>query len=69
MTVTYADGTPIHVGDIVRRSKTSKATYVINRIVDLEGEPVVWLGPCSGYTSASVFGTAAIQQFIKEETR
>lgn len=63
--ITYTDGTPVQVGDLVRRSKTAKTVYVVNQVVDHAGEPVVWLGPHTGYTSASVYGSHAIKTLVK----
>lgn len=64
--ITYTDGTPVQVGDMVRRSKTAKTVYVISGISDIQGhEPAVFLSPHSGYTAASVFGTHAIRSLIK----
>ena len=61
----YSSGEPLTIGDIVRRSKTSKATYVVDKWSTYEGQVVVWLAPHSGYTSASAFGDTEISRLVK----
>ena len=67
MTLTYSDGSPIRVGDLVRRGKSGKATYEVARITEVGREPVIDLYPFSGFTRASVFGEHAIQNLIKDD--
>lgn len=65
MTITYRDGTEIKIGDLVKRSTTSKAVYRIKDIRDYDGQPVIGLAPHSGYTHSSCFGDEQVTRLIK----
>lgn len=60
MTATYSDGTPIQVGDIVRRGR-GRVDYRVADIRPWPGDQVcVVLEPLDGYVMASAIGAEAI---------
>jgi hypothetical protein len=66
MTATYSDGTPIQVGDIVRRGR-GRVDYRVADILPYGDQACVHLKPLTGYGSASAIGAEAIAALVLVE--
>ena len=65
--LTYGTGEVMKLGDVVKRGPRAQATYQIDRIILDGAAPIIWLAPCSGYTSASVYGWDELARLVLVE--